>query len=509
MAEIWDLEEHLVTHPEDDTVRWSMAKRYYAAAEYQKALEHLEALRSLRPLRINECRYLGATLYRLGRFSDAERVLTEAVARWSDEIQLYEQLSRVQEAGGHFDAAQETWKRILERQPDHPLGERALRRLKRKMDQEQKREITRSRRFFTTSLETRNCPKCGVVNTEIAVRCWQCGTRMQDRMTDTSSESDTEEETPLLLSTDSRALPPETAGSLLMLLAAGLAVACMLLIILVFGKGYTDAPEWVPLSVSDVFQWRARGGRLALYLVLLVGWPGALRAGMALFALRPRFLPMSIAYLFGVVMAELFCVISFLPGQGLVLACLITGIFSLLGLILLLELPPARALGAWVVHAFLVMIIGWAAFFLTESYLVGEWLTPTREMVAIFRASRKGGGYETLAGTTPMEAEIVWISTGSAWLDRRAPETRLTVLCDQPARNTSLRIYDETGAKLFDYIKQNHQVSLFKPLPGKSYRVVLGGDPGKRISLVLESMLGVTLTPKPTGQQADGPVEDG
>jgi len=504
MAEIWDIEEHLAEHPEDDAARWSLAKRYYAAAEYRKALGHLEVLRGQRPLRINECRYLGAALYRLGRFSDAEHVLLEAVSRWPDEIQLYEQLSRVQEAGGHFDAAQDTWKRILERQPDHPLGERALRRLKKKMDQEKKKEVARSRRLFTTSLETRNCPKCGVVNTEIAVRCWQCGTRLRTPDGGTSSDTDTEEETPLPRSTDSRVLPPETAGSMLMLFAAGLGIACVSFMILVFGVWYADAPEWVPQSVSDVFQWRARGGRLGLYLALLVGWPASLRAGMALFFLRPRFLPMGIAYLWGVVMAELFCVISFIPGQGVVLACVITGSCSLAGLIFLLELPSARAIGAWAVHIMGVMIIGWTAFFVTESYLVGEWLSPIRETAAIFRASRAGGTYETLAGTTPLEFGITWTSTGSAWLDRRAPDIRLTVLCDQPARNTSLQIYDETGAKLFDYIQDSRHVSRFKPLPGRPYRIVLGGDAGRRVSLVMESLLGVSLTPKEVAPSSGG-----
>ncbi|HOQ90632.1 MAG TPA: tetratricopeptide repeat protein, partial [Candidatus Hydrogenedentes bacterium] len=100
MAEIWDIEEHLAEHPEDDAARWSLAKRYFAAAEYRKALDHLETLRRQRTLRINEMRYLGATLYRLGRFSEAEQVLKEAIGHWPEEIQLYEQLSRVQEAAG-------------------------------------------------------------------------------------------------------------------------------------------------------------------------------------------------------------------------------------------------------------------------------------------------------------------------------------------------------------------------------------------------------------------------
>jgi len=505
MAEIWDIEEHLAAQPRDDAARWSLAKRYYAAAEYRKALEHLEILRGQRPLRINEYRYLAASLYRLGRFPEAEKALTEAISRWPDEVQLYEQLSRVQEAGGQFEAAMETWQRILKRQPDHPLGERALRRLKKKMDQDLKKEVTRSRRLFTTTLETRNCPRCGVINTEIALRCWQCGARLRDPEPGGSSETDTEEETPLPRSTDSRAVPPETAGSLLMLLAAGLALACALLMVLVFGLWHEATPEWVPLSVSDVFQWRARGGRLALYLALLIGWPAALRAGMAAFALRPRFLPMGIAYLFGVVMAELFCVISFLPGQGLVLAGVITGVFSLLGLVLLLELPLARAVGAWAIHLILVMLIGWGSFFLTESYIVGEWLNPVRETVAVFQASRAGGAYETLAGTTPLESGVTWTSTGSAWLDRRAPETRLTVLCENPARDTSLQVYDETGAKLFDYIRDTRHETRFAPIPGRPYRVVLGGTAGKRVSLVLESLMGVSFRGVPAGQASGVP----
>ena len=493
MATIWDIEEHLAEKPRDDAARWTLIKRYYAAAEYRKALDHLEILREQRPLRINECRYFGATLYRLGRFSEAERVLAETVARWPDEIQLYEQLSRVQEAGGRFDAALDTWKRILERQPDHPLGERALRRLKRKMDQDQKREVTRSRRLFTTSLETRDCPKCGVINTEIAIRCWQCGTRLRDPEPGAFSETDTEDDTPLPRSTDSRAVPPETAGAMLMLFATGLAVLCAVLVVLGFGVKYGDTPEWVPLSVSDVFQWRARGGRIAMYLALLAGWPAALRVGMAAFSIRPRFLPMGIAHLFGIVLAELFCALSFLPGQGLVLAGVVTGACSLLGMMVLLELPPAQALGAWAVHVILVALVAAGTFFVTESYIVGEWLSPPRELAAIVRASRTGGSYETLAGTTPLEARVTWTGTGSAWLDRRAPEVRLTVLCEKLARNTSLQVYDETGAKLFDYIQDIRHVTRFTPVPDRTYRVVLGGETGVRISLLMESLLGMSL----------------
>ncbi|HPU96489.1 MAG TPA: tetratricopeptide repeat protein [Candidatus Hydrogenedentes bacterium] len=496
MAEIWDIEEHLAEHPEDDAARWSLAKRYFAAAEYRKALDHLETLRRQRTLRINEMRYLGATLYRLGRFSEAEQVLKEAIGHWPEEIQLYEQLSRVQEAAGFHEAALETWRQIMARQPDHPLGERAVRRLKKKLDQDQKQKASRSRRLFTTTLETRNCPQCGVINTEIAARCWQCGARLHTPAPGDGSDTDTEEETPLPGSTDSRAVPPEIASSMLMLLSGGLALVCVILVVLVFGPWWRDDSQWIPLSVAEVFQWRSQGGRIAMYLTLLAGWPLALRAGMKVFSQRPRFLPMGIVYLMGVALAELFCVISFIPGPGLLLGCLITAVFSLMGVVLLLELPLISALGVWVIHIIPVILLGAGSFFLAESYLVGEWLSPYRETAAIVRHAREGAAYNTLAGTTPLESQVTWDSTGSEWLDRRAPEVRLTVLCEKPAKNTSLQIYDESGAKLFDYVQGQQHVSRFQPVPGRPYRVVVGGDAGIRFSLVMESMFGVSLEQK-------------
>ena len=41
MAEIWDILDHLDRNPGDHEERWKLAKKFYAAWEYEQALEHL------------------------------------------------------------------------------------------------------------------------------------------------------------------------------------------------------------------------------------------------------------------------------------------------------------------------------------------------------------------------------------------------------------------------------------------------------------------------------------
>ena len=106
MAEMWELARYVEAHPEDHEQRWCLAKKLYVSWEYRLALEHLQVLRNDSELRLNVMRYLAATYYRLGRYSDAAHELRTAVDVWPDEIAPREQLARVLESAGENEESE-------------------------------------------------------------------------------------------------------------------------------------------------------------------------------------------------------------------------------------------------------------------------------------------------------------------------------------------------------------------------------------------------------------------
>ncbi len=71
MSDVWELAAYVEDHPGDHQQRWRLAKKLYAEREYLLALENLQVLNKEWTPKLNVQRYLAATYYRLGRYTEA------------------------------------------------------------------------------------------------------------------------------------------------------------------------------------------------------------------------------------------------------------------------------------------------------------------------------------------------------------------------------------------------------------------------------------------------------
>lgn len=490
MAEIWDMLDHLDRNPGDHEERWKLAKKFYAAWEYEQALEHLLVLKKEWEPRLNVSRYLAATYYRLGKNEEALEELRDALNRWPDELSLKEQMTRVLETLKDYAGARAAWEEIREAQPDHPLAEKALERLKRserKAAERTKRNKPPGALAFAGA--TKVCPVCGAANLDDATECWQCG------------EGGRGVKTP-----EPRTAPAGTAGRTVTLspeTATVAAVAVVALLLLAGGYGTVlmlrDAGAAVEdprpvATLADVWARQMPASRIFAGIAIIFLWPLVLRLALRLVR-QTRPAPPVVVNLSAVFLGALAYALSFLPHPANVLALLLPALVSLALLLTLFGLTPPKAVAAWGIQCLLVFGTGTLLFFASESFQLGMAVNPLRELRNVARhlgdagQHSNPGMYQMPGETLPWEQRVVWRETGSAWLDRRAGPVAFVVVPEGDVPEVKFQIYDETGVRVFDYVTERPYTRFFEVESGKEYRIVAEGPPGKAARVIVQSLL--------------------
>ncbi len=516
MANIWDTAENVEKNPGDHSQRWRLAKQLYGAWEYDQALEHLLVLKKTGEPRLNERRFLAACLFRLGRHDEAVAELREAIELWPDEVGLQEQLTRVLESMGAHARAREVWEEIARKNPDHPLASKAITKLKRREAAEAQpavagiraaRDMTgyegfrRDSKAFSSGGESdssgperpagteRNtiaCSACGAANVETAPRCWQCGGRIAD---DPFSEFDRTEDPETGVAFSPETLSMAAIATVVVLLLLGLYLSLSMLG--AAGQGGAGTPTH---TVWELYERQIGYSRAITGLVAILFWPLAFHLAVLLVN-PPKPVPGMLITLSGLLMGSLAYATSFLPPPLTPLMVFLPMILSLMLILSTFGMPLGRAMGAWALQLGMVLILAAATFVASESFLLKEPLNPLREAVAVARVIGASAGeavpgnYRFPQEVVPINQNIVWHPTGSSWLDRRAGEVSFTLLSDREGAQLKFQIYDETGARVFDYVQERRYVKLFSVIPGKKYTVAVSGEKGVGAQVILEGLL--------------------
>ena len=516
MSDIWDTAESVERNPDDYVQRWRLVKQLYGAWEYDQALEHLMVLKQKWEPRLNVRRYLAACLFRLGRHEEAVTELREAIALWPDEIGLQEQLTRVLESMGAYVRAREVWQEIARKHPDHPLALKAITKLKRReaaeaqpvvagiraargmmglesprrdskgpLDEEDS-ELSRPERGPVPERDTIACPDCGAANVGTVARCWQCGGHIAG---DPFSEFDRTDDQGTGVALSPETMSMAAIATVVVLLLLGLYLSLSML-----GAAGHDAGRATVHTVAELYAHQIGQSRAITGFVTVLFWPLAFYLAVMLMQ-SGKPLPGMLITLSGLLMGTLAYVTSFLPHPLTSLAVFLPMILSLMLVLSTFGLSLSRAVGVWVVQFGMVLLIAAATFVASESFLLKEPLNPLREAVAVVRFMGTSAG-EDVPGNfrfpqevVPVSQDIVWHPTGSEWLDRRAGEVSFSLMADREGVPLKFQIYDETGARVFDYVQERRYTKLFPVVPGKKYTVVVSGDKGIGVQIIVEGLL--------------------
>lgn len=175
MADADEIRVYLESYPDDHEQRWRLAKKLYEQREYTAALLELARLRKIWPDHVPVQRYLGATHFRLGQFTEAASVLEMAVARHPGDVLLLEQLAKTYEGAGRRHRAIDTWKLVLKFDAS-PRAVEALDRLGVTANTPPPgAQASTVQELSTHGDDTlMNCPHCGEPNDMFSERCWRC-----------------------------------------------------------------------------------------------------------------------------------------------------------------------------------------------------------------------------------------------------------------------------------------------------------------------------------------------
>jgi hypothetical protein len=519
MADIWDTVESVEKNPDDHAQRWRLAKQLYGAWEYDQALLHLVVLRQKWEPKLNVYRYLAACLFRLGRHEEAVTELRGAIALWPDEVGLHEQLTRVLESMGAHARAREVWEEIALKHPDHPLAAKAITKLRRRESAEARPPVagvraardlvgfesprrdssgaldgedgyysssTSEQRGVEAGRGTLACPRCGAANVGTVPRCWQCGARIAD---DPFSEFDRTEDQETGV-----AFSPETVSMAAIATVVALLLLGLYLSVPMLGGFGQDGGGGAVRTMWELYEFQIGYSRAVTGLVAVLFWPLAFY--LTLLLVPPaKPVPGMLTTLAGLLMGSLAYAASFLPPPLTLLMVFLPMLLSLMLVLSTFGMPVGRAVGVWAVQFGMVVLVAAAAFVTSESILLKEPFNPLREAVAVagFMGTPAGetgpGSHRFPQDAVPVSQDIVWHSTGSAWLDRRADEVSFTLKADRGGAQLKFQIYDETGARVFDYVQESRYTKLFSVIPGKKYTVAVSGEKGVVAQVILEGLL--------------------
>jgi hypothetical protein len=507
---VWDLVQHVEEHRDDYMSRWRLAKKLYAAWEYDLALEHLLVLKEEWDRKLNVLRYLAATYYRLGRYEDSMSELRDSIKLWPREIGPREQLARVQEAAGLRDEAAETWRRIQELEPRHPIARSAFMRLTSETGPPTpQRELHIGDSDSGIDLSPGQvCPNCGAQNSDEFERCWQCHARLAS-----------------VRSSGSRSRTGGSGGAAESLqIAAGLALVGVLSLcfwlsfqLLLAWRAQENTPQ-VLNTLQELYDTRLGLTRVLSGVVMAFSFPLLLNLAIGVArperSFSPRGLKLAAMLLGTGLFAATWVPIHYLPGV------LLGGAVVWAGLLLWLSpLSAMRTLKIWALHLGLVTTVTYVAFTASEYQALRVFFNPFMDLPALVRhaqsESAQLGVVELPAGTVPYsQGSLLWQSTGSAWLDRRVGPTEFQVQTAGDLTDMRFELQGPGGTKLYERVSQSPWAVSYVVKPMEPYEVRVTGVEGAPVQVRVAGILRLSVgsspldTPPPAAAASAGHVPE-
>ena len=502
MAEIWDVAAHVESNPEDHPQRWRLAKKLYAAHEYRLALEHLNVLKNEWTPKLNVRRYLGATYYRLGRYSEAIAELEDSIREWPDEIGMREQLAYVLKADKQYEPALLAWKEVQRLQPDHAIAKKSIQRLDYliKHGEESQEAETKVDLVLNGSediptpppMPGMECAKCGAQNSEEFGDCWRCGNPLPHARSITQ---------PILFDMNEKSFFIES--KLLGRLGAGAAiilVLCALFLGMLLLSKYTTESSSIT-SLAQIYDHALVPSRMAAGLAMLLVWPLVLRFTIRALRIKPR--PKAIhAYVGGILLGALALVIMLIPMPALLLvpgnAVLL--FMALVVCVVALEFRMGAALALWAIHFAVMFLVGFTAFWATEMYQYGKAVNPVAEVSTLWNFANMPGNTANASPLrlqsvqTPINDKVQWHSSGSDWLDAKISGAVVNLRVEDPDADLRFQIYEDGKLKLHEELNrvQNHQLQ-YPVSPEKQYTFRVIGSENVSVQVLLQSLLPVEI----------------
>ena len=495
MAEMWDVAAHVESNPGDYPQRWRLAKKLYAAHEYRLALEHLNVLKNEWTPKMNVCRYLGATYYRLGRYAEAIAELESSIKEWPDEIGIREQLAYVLKADKRSEEALEAWENVLRLQPDHAIAQKAIKKLKKLIAQSEEGVHEAETKMEPAAdiqediptpppMPGMECSKCGAQNSEEFGDCWRCGQPLpharglgQPILFDMTEQS---------LFIESKLL-----GRLGSIATLGLLLYALFLGIRLVMK-YNEGAAPIT-SLAQLYDYELVPSRIAAGLLMMLAWPIVLRLTIKLLRISSR--PKAIhTYIGGILLGALALVIMLMPMPAplLVPGNAILLFMALVVSVIAMQFRMGKALLVWAIHFTVMFLLGMGAFWTTEMYRYGAALNPVAEMNALWEFSY---GIEDTTKRlptllTPIRDEIEWHSSGSVWLDKKAENIVINLRLEEVKPGLRFQIYEDGKLKLHEELgeDQNHQF-LYAVSPGTKYEFAVSGAENFIAQVIVQSLL--------------------
>ncbi len=423
MAELHDIEAHLLENPGDHAQRWRLAKKLYMAREYRDALAHLLILKRNTEWKLNHSRYLAATYYRLGRYDEAIKQLLEAIATWPDEIPLREQLARVYEVAGNTGDAVRVWQEILELDPRHPIAAPSVQRLTAapaELTPEQELHLNDSDSGIDL-VAGMACPKCGARNSLDFERCWQCHALIAGPGTPTPDIRK-----PKGASTSVRAWTVLIGFVTVALVTGGVYITLRF----AASRPATEDGFIVATSVDSLLNHEWFLARMAAGGALFAAWPAIL--WLAAITCCDR--PVGFRYIAGASLpaAALTYVLLWLPFRMMPFAIAAPILMTLIAVPLLFPVGPFRALIAWTVHIVLVFLCGFGVFVAVADVSTLNHLGDLLSLDAARREELPEGVYTMSATQLPAEWSVTWADTGSVWLNSAGRLVHFEITADEP-----------------------------------------------------------------------------
>lgn len=497
MTDVWELAAFVEDHPDDHVQRWRLAKKLYAEHEYRLALEHLQMLNKEWTPKLNVQRYLAATFYRLGRYTEAEEHLLKTINQWPEETGPREQLAHVYRVDGKLKEALDAWKQVLSLEPGHALAERAVKNLEGAVAKSEKSAGPPVMGVFMPNLTadekedlmvTGNiCPQCGAQNSDEFETCWQCNANLSVHTPSFLNTPPIEVHGPYLLR-------PETTTALMLISTAVLLVASAVQgVRLMLAYNAVETP--LLTSMDDLGVLILPPARLTMGIVMALCWPLVIMLALRLFRAAPR-PPDILIYISGWLLGALTLLLVLLPMPFPVLAVGASGLLSLAVIVFTFRMKVVVGLGIWIVHLALVWLVGILAFWFAESRRYGELINPFTELPAVSAAMSGPEALHDAVPTrlpkaiTPFRQKIRWKSTGSSWLDRPLSSVEISVYPESAAPELRFQIYQGEDLRYHEDLKGTQKSTVnFAVVPGTNYEFVVQGADNIIVPVAITSLM--------------------